>query len=52
MLKSQIVQIQINRPYAETYRIVSKPENFRRWSPVLEPRFEARGNNGLGPVMP
>ena len=47
MLKSQIVQIQINRPYGETYRVVSKPENFPRWSPVLEPRFEPRGNNGL-----
>lgn len=47
MLKSQIVQIQINRPYDEAYRIVSKPENFKRWSPVLEARFEARGNNGL-----
>lgn len=47
MLKSQIVQIEINRPYDETYRIVRKPENFRRWSPVLEPRFEPRGNNGL-----
>ena len=47
MLKSQIVQIEINRAYGETYRIVSKPENFPRWSPLLEPLFEPRGNNGL-----
>jgi hypothetical protein len=47
MLKTQIVQIQINRPYDDVYRILSKPENFPRWSPVLEARFEPRGNNGL-----
>jgi hypothetical protein len=47
MLKSQIVQIPIHRAFAEVYRIVSKPENFPRWSPVLEPLFEPRGNNGL-----
>jgi hypothetical protein len=47
MLKSQIVQIQINRPYEDAYRIVSKPENYPRWSPVLESRFVSRGNNGL-----
>jgi hypothetical protein len=46
VLKSKIVQIQIDRPYAETYRIVSIPENFKLWSPLLQPRFEARGNNG------
>jgi len=46
MLKSQIVQIPINRRYDEVYRIVSKAENFPRWSPVLEPRFEPRGNDG------
>jgi hypothetical protein len=47
MLKSQIVQIQINRPFDEAYRIVSKPENFKLWSPIFEARFEPRGNNGL-----
>jgi hypothetical protein len=47
MLKSQIVQVQINRSYDAAYRIISKPENFKRWSPVLEARFEPRGNNGL-----
>jgi hypothetical protein len=47
MLKSQIVQIQISRPYDEAYRILSKPENFKLWSPVLEARFEPRGNDGL-----
>jgi hypothetical protein len=46
LLKSQIVQIQINRPYDEAYRIVKVPKNFRLWSPVLEARFEPRGNNG------
>ena len=47
MLKSQLVQIGISRPYSETYRVVSDPKNFPRWSPLLKPLFEPRGNNGL-----
>jgi hypothetical protein len=46
VLKSHVIQIQINRPYDEAYRIVSKARNYKLWSPVLETRFEPRGNNG------
>jgi hypothetical protein len=47
VLNSRILQIPILRPYARAYEIVSNPANFPQWSPILEGRFEARGNNGL-----
>ena len=47
MLRSAVVKTSIDRDYEEAYAILKQPGNFRLWSPVLESRFEARGNNGL-----
>ncbi len=47
MLNSKFVQIPIERPYEAAYSILKEPKNFPLWSPVLESRFEPRGNNGL-----
>ena len=47
MLNTKVLQIPIERDFDAAYRVLKKPENFKLWSPVLNARFEARGNNGL-----
>jgi hypothetical protein len=47
MLKTRIIQISIARSYEDAYAIISVPRNFLLWSPILETRFEPRGNSGL-----
>jgi hypothetical protein len=47
VLNSTFVQIPIERAYEPAYAILSDPRNFPLWSPVLESRFELRGNDGL-----
>jgi hypothetical protein len=47
MLKTRLIQITIARDYDAAYAILSVPRNFLLWSPILETRFEPRGNNGL-----
>lgn len=47
MFNAKAVTVPIARNYERAYDILKRPENFPLWSPVLEARFEPRGNNGL-----
>lgn len=47
MQNSKVVVVPIRRAYAETYDILAEPMNYPRWSPVVDARFEAVGDDGL-----
>lgn len=47
MRKSRTVSVPVAKRYEAAYGLMREPENFPKWTPVLDGIFELAGNDGL-----